>query len=1167
MVYCQECQAYVSRLSSHKKSSIHKSNCLIRTELSNVKIIATAFRNRIISYRVNPEKEYLVPDFFLSDNYSTVSNLISTLLRKHRSLKVNIELFITYNLPKDNTQSLKSFNTKYTMVLQSTDISVLYHDLSNLLLMKCLEFEHAESGWTIESVSHLEINIAKFSPLKAGSYIPLPKSIQNTKSCLNIKNNDEYCFLWSIVAHLYPAKNNPNRLSSYPHFSNFFNTSGMSFPPSFKCIKWFERHNTGVSVNIYGLDEHGSITGPLYKTLRRRVEHVNLLFISCKSKNHFCLIKDMGKLLHNQLTKHKSRIHLCDECFMYFSTEEKLASHNCAGIQTVLPEEGSKTGFSNYERTQRIPIVIYGDFESLLREYSDKHKSTHVENVQVHEATCFGYFICCKSNPELNDYVSYRGSNCSQKFCESICKDLLRLHKILSVQREMTPLTEEEKLRVENTTNCHICKKSFSLEDTKVLDHDHFTGKFRGPAHNSCNLNCKTCPFIPIIFHNLSGYDCHLFIVELSKICGRIKLLPKNKEKYISFTKFIPLDRQHTAQLKFVDSLNFLDSSLDNLIKTLETEDFINLKSFYEDEKMFNLARRKGVFCYDYVDSWDRYNETTLPDRNKFYNKLTSEIITNDDYNHAMNVWETFGMKTLGDYTDFYLKCDVLLLSDVFEKFRFMSLNHYNLDPCHYVSSPSLSWDAMQLYTGVELDLISDVEIYQMFEKGIRGGLAQCSRRYAKANNKYLSDYKPNISSNYLMYFDCVNLYGYVMMSKLPTGNFRFLKENELINFNVMTISSHSDTGFILEVDLHYPSEIHDNHADLPFAAEQLKVPFPLGKNIKLVSNLFDKYKYVIHYVHLQKCLEHGLQLLKIHRVLSFDQRAFLEPYITLNTTLRQNAKSEFEKNFFKKQNNSIFGKTIENKRKQVDVKLINIWSDSSNKTNKYIGAEKYISAPNFKNLAIISKDLVVIQMEPSKVILDKPIYVGFSILDLAKTHLYNFHYSVMKKIYDKNIQLCYTDTDSLLYLINTEDIYEDMKKHIKYFDTSNFKCDNVYNMPCLNKQIPGYFKDEMSGDVISEFVGLRAKLYCIETNKNCSVKKAKGVKKCVVKKLDINKYKDALFKNIEFKDSMYFIRSKNHCVYTQKVNKVVLNANDDKRQILNGSFKTLPWGHYSTIF
>lgn len=182
---------------------------------------------------------------------------------------------------------------------------------------------------------------------------------------------------------------------------------------------------------------------------------------------------------------------------LYFDTEQKLYSHNCARVKTVLPEPNSTLAFSNFKSTQRIPIVFYGDFESLFFEYSDKSKSKYTENIQVHEATCFAYYICCESKPEPNENVSYRGLNCAKKFVETISRDVKKLHQLLSVNSEMLPLSVEEKHSLKNATICHICRKSFEIGENIAADHDHFTG---GPSHGSCNLNAKSCEFIPIIF-------------------------------------------------------------------------------------------------------------------------------------------------------------------------------------------------------------------------------------------------------------------------------------------------------------------------------------------------------------------------------------------------------------------------------------------------------------------------------------------------------------------------------------------------------------------------------------------------------------------------------------------------------------------------------------------
>lgn len=502
-----------------------------------------------------------------------------------------------------------------------------------------------------------------------------------------------------------------------------------------------------------------------------------------------------------------------------------------------------------------------------------------------------------------------------------------------------------------------------------------------------------------------------------------------------------------------------------------------------------------------------------------------------------------------------------MLLADIFENFRTMSLNYYKLDPAYYVTAPGFSWDAMLLYTNVKLELVNNLEIYPMLEKGVRGGLAQCTLRHATPNNKYLSDFDCSRPTSYLIYLDCNNLYGFAMMKKMPISDFRFLTSTEITHLNIETINDDSDNEYILEVDLEYPYHLHDMHCDLPFAVEKL-IP-PGGKSEKLVANLYNKTKYIIHYVHLKECLKQGLKLTKVHRVITFKQESFLKKYIDLNTRLRQNSKSDFEKDFFKLLNNSIFGKTIENKRKQVNVKLVSHWEDNNNVTKKRLGARKLIAKPNLKSVSVFSENLLAIQLNLEKIALDRPIYVGFTVLEYAKQHLYQFHYNFIKQKYGNNAKLCYTDTDSLLYLINTENVYQDIKDNIQEFDTSNFDKNNLYGIPIVNNKIPGLFKDEMGGELITEFIGLRAKLYCIKTEKD-EIKKAKGVSKSVVKSLKIKNYLDCLLDDKDLKCKMNKIKSLKHALYSQQVNKLVLNRNDDKHRILSNQIDTVAWGHYT---
>ncbi|XP_043479662.1 uncharacterized protein LOC122509562 [Leptopilina heterotoma] len=417
-----------------------------------------------------------------------------------------------------------------------------------------------------------------------------------------------------------------------------------------------------------------------------------------------------------------------------------------------------------------------------------------------------------------------------------------------------------------------------------------------------------------------------------------------------------------------------------------------------------------------------------------------------------------------------------------------------------------------------------------------------------------MKNYNQNEDSSYIVYLDANNLYGWAMIQALPYGGFEWVKDvDRSFNFN---IGNDSDFGYILEVDLEYPHYLHESHSDLPFCPEHSKPPG--SKQEKLLTTLLPKQKYILHYRALKQAIESGLKLTQIHRVLKFEQSPWLKEYIDFNTKMRTDAKNEFEKNLFKLMNNAVYGKTMENVRKRVDVKLVTKWE------GRY-GAEALISKPNFHTRAIFNENLVAVELNKTEVLMNKPIYIGLSVLDISKTliHFY-FHYKYMRNKYGKNCKLLYTDTDSLIYKIKCTDIYSDMKADICKFDTSDYPADNIYGIPQANKKVLGLIKDECNGRIITEFVGLRSKMYSIRVDGEDFMKKAKGVKTVVVKKsISFDDYMYCL-KNIKIQTRVqYSIRSKLHNVYTLKQTKIALSPYDDKRYLLENSTDTLAWGHY----
>ena len=390
--------------------------------------------------------------------------------------------------------------------------------------------------------------------------------------------------------------------------------------------------------------------------------------------------------------------------------------------------------------------------------------------------------------------------------------------------------------------------------------------------------------------------------------------------------------------------------------------------------------------------------------------------------------------------------------------------------------------------TGVELELLTDYDMLLMIEEGIRGGICHAVHRYAKANNEYMKDYDESKESSYIQYLDANNLYGAAMSEKLPMNGFKWVNDISRIDKNFVKSydKKNTDKGYILEVDADYPSKLHRLHSDMPFLPEGMKI----DKTQKLVCNLHDKKKYVVPISILKQALDHGLKLKKVHRVIEFNQEAWLKKYIDMNTELRKKVSNDFEKDFFKLMNNAVFGKTIENVRKHRDIKLVK----TDHKRNKLV------SEPNYHTMKLISENLSVTEMKKVKVKMKKSIYLGLSILETSKIIMYEFWYDYIKRKYGDVVKLCYMDTDILIMNIKTKDFYKDIAQDVlERFDTSNYDVDRPLPKG-KNEKIIGLMKDELGGGIITEFVALRPKAYSYMTDEFIEMKKAKGTKKCTKK-------------------------------------------------------------------
>ena len=963
----------------------------------------------------------------LKDTRKVIEHHITSLLISMKGLKFVETLKVTFTkYSQDRTiDKTAYFNSKPQTIINNIEIPEALQLTKQQILNFVAQWISEGSGWTIESVDNHYLNIVEYQPMKGSSYIQLPVELRNSKKGLiNMKNEDNECFRWCHIRHLNPQDVHPERIKKYDkEYINRLDYSGIEFPVTTKQYNKIEKQNE-ININVFGYENKQPY--PIYISKEKNDKQMNLLLITENENKHYVLIKDFNTFMYNK-SKHEHKKHFCMHCLQCFSSERVLNNHkdNCIqvnGTQAVkMPtEDNNILKFNNFHKQQPVPFVIYADFEAITEKISScqpNNDKSFTEKYQKHTDCGFGYkVVCCYDDKYSKDAKIYRGKKAVYKFMEQMLKEVKYCKNVMKKEfNKPLRMTNKDEKKFQKAEECYICDKKYTNEDIRVRDHCHITGKFRGSAHQDCNLKLRFNPEevkIPVIFHNLRGYDSHFIMQEIGEIVKKhtytnkkgekcqmnINAIPNNMEKYMAFML--------GNHLTFIDSFQFMGSSLEKLVSNIPRESLKYTSEIFEGEEL-DLMVRKGVYPYDFMDSFDKFNEQ-LPSKEDFFSILNNEHISDEDYQHVKNVWNSFEIKNMGEYHDLYLSSDILLLTDVFENFRKTCLEYYKLDPCHYFTSPGLSWDAMLKMTDIKLELMTDVDMFQFIEKGLRGGISYIANRYGKANNKYMKEYDEKAPSKYIMYLDANNLYGWAMSQYLPTGGFRWMKKEHIDKIDLAKYKEDSKNGLILEVDLEYPEKLHDLHNDYPLAAEKVKVMSDMLSNYckkisekynistglvsKLIPTLGSKEKYVLHYRNLQLYIDLGLKVTKVHRVLKFNQSPWLKQYIDFNTEKRKNAKNAFEKDFFKLMNNSVFGKTMENIRKRVDVRLV---------TNEK-KLLKLASKPTYVSSKIFNENLVAVHKIKETLTLNRPAYVGMCILDLSKTLMYDFHYNYIKNKYGR---------------------------------------------------------------------------------------------------------------------------------------------------------------------
>ena len=554
---------------------------------------ASAFKNYTNQYVMYNTIANYGPLAFLTDAKPAIINIFNS----NRNIKTALYLHcLMVRMDPGGGIIIKKFafhSKDLKLVLEETDVSELYNEMVEEIEEEIQKVQNAEgSGWQFLKVIKLVLHTTRWEPLYGGSYIPLDPYLANKKALINMQNEDDKCFMWSVLRALYPKDTNPQRIDNdLKSKQDSINMKGICYPVSLRAIDRFEHLNPNISISILGYNKEDLVhpiriskyTGCDYDiTLLLLKEAVKGENGKIEEKTHYTIVKNKSALIASQINNHKGRREFCLNCFNSFNSPKALETHKkyCYENESVkinMPPPGTFLRFKNFLHSEKAPFAIYADFESLIKPMDncdpDPNKS-YTKKYQKHEPTSFSYYISSSIDgvfkPILRKYTKTKeeDKDAMDVFIKWLEEDV---KAIANIEEKEMIFTEEDRKQFNKASDCWICGEY--LGNDRVRDHCHFTGRYRGPAHNSCNLKYRKPKNISVFFHNLSGYDSHLFIKKngSSNKKENVDCIPNNEEKYISFSKTIVTGqytnkkgevKDKTFKIVFKDSLKFMSSSL-----------------------------------------------------------------------------------------------------------------------------------------------------------------------------------------------------------------------------------------------------------------------------------------------------------------------------------------------------------------------------------------------------------------------------------------------------------------------------------------------------------------------------------------------------------------------------------------------------------------------------
>ena len=1155
--------------------------------------ITNAFRCEVFQHEFQNERS--VEGAFINLRLPLL-NLLRFYLRRRKLIK--------YRLVVDGL-ILKTDGTQSTVPMRTTTRSFLmgdFHYLPDSIQEDKLEILNRQegilartgSGETLLGITAVRVELGQCDIFGGSSkFLEIAdiKKIPGSEYLYNCESDNNLCFYHCVSQHLANVRN----MSFDDIYQQLkFKKVAMNISK----IRFFEKANDAlnIGVNVFILD--GKMVYPGHKSIfSDERTKINLLLIPTKNEDvlnddithHYVLILNLNKFLEKQhgLTGQRNRKNVvyCENCLLCYTSTEKLKTHQELCFlnkqqKVSIPKQGDITKFKNFLKQFPFPYIGFCDFEAILRP-QDRKENTNCENCRLGNPIK----MCNHSTHVLNNHIPVgysllfvdknhkivyqkqgHGNNCMASFFADLNQAADMLLPLMNKESKLEPWNDWWEDKFNTATSCHICHQPFSnthFDYQKVKDHDHHSGEPLGAAHNKCNRLRRYKQKLVIYVHNLAGYDSHFllqnFDLQDPKASQNMRAIPINSQKFrtLEFSKFL-----------FLDSLALLDAPLDKLVDNLLVDGIPELKILrnsliYKNNTQRKLLLRKGIFPYEWCDSYNKLISTTeFPPHEVFYSHLKESNISDDDYQHGRKTYEIFQCKNMLDYMKLYCFLDTILLAECIMRFRQEIIEEFGLCCENYISLPQLAFDCMLKFTKAEIEQMSDPDMIYMIESNIRGGVSYVNTRHVNVQN----------TNDSLTYLDINNLYGYVQQHKMPVSDYKWLTREEIDKIDWEWLNVDGEYGMIIECDLDFDEDLHEFTSDFPFCPETLNIFYPdLSEysqrclnvisgpkkaqryhSTKLCGTFRNKTKYVTHVNNLQFYLRKGMILKKVHRVLRFRQEAFIQSFIFKISKRRRLAKTEFERTINKLIINATFGKWLQNVRKHIDVKLV----------TKLKFAQKWIGTPEFISYRIINENLIAIFLRKKEIKLDRNYLVGFTILELSKLTMFQTYYNVIEPfLWYTKCSIVMSDTDSFILHVkdrSTDDVVWALRR---IMDFSNYPKDHpFYDTSC--KQVPGKLKNETPDDEIMEIVAPKSKCYFLRLKyKPENIKKCKGVTKAKTQKLQLQQYKNCIYSKTAIKTNITNISVKNHQIRTTLLNKICMTSFDDKRHLLNCGVHSVPHG------